>query len=157
MYWKLFCFLPSTSDCYLGKQMLQHIVSWEETNACYPSSRKLNKRHPLPMSNAPKTPLCICLTPFFSNGPMQTPKAHKNLLSEGSAQKHFQLYTTVTGYGGRRIAPWKGTLRTALLINRYKLVKTLLKAKTDESAIVTDLYKCFLFTLTNSAETKTRH
>ena len=66
-------------DCYLGKQMLQHIASWEETNACYRSSRILNKNHPTAMSNPPKTPLSVCLTTLLNNGPMQTPKSHKNV------------------------------------------------------------------------------
>ena len=68
-------FFPAL-DCYPGKQMWQHIASWEATNACYPSSRTLKRRPPTDTSNPPKTSLSVCLTTLLNYGPTQTPKAH---------------------------------------------------------------------------------
>lgn len=128
----LFSSLPSP-DCYLGRQMLQHIASWEETNACYPSSRMLNRRHPMAMSNPTKTPLSVCLITLLNNGPMQKPKAHISyiiLLSEGSAQYQchnnvgsfpvIQKYNWIWRAG---IAQWKGNffnVRIMLLISKQE-------------------------------------
>ena len=51
-------FFPAL-DCYPGKQMWQHIASWEATNACYPSSRTLKRRPPTDTSNPPKTSVSL--------------------------------------------------------------------------------------------------